>query len=73
MVFRSRTEALKFRTYLFSYGIDAKVVNTPRELSVSCGLSLRISGDAKDKVLALAKGRNADIYAVRFGGYTKIG
>lgn len=40
-VFRSRTETLNFASYLRSYGVNCVVVNTPRSINVSCGISVK--------------------------------
>lgn len=49
-VFRSRTEALTFANLLSSYGVGISIVNTPRRISVSCGISVRF--DAKFQSVA---------------------
>lgn len=40
-VFRSRSETLGYSNLLRSYGVDVKVINTPREVNVSCGISVK--------------------------------
>ncbi|MBQ7884732.1 MAG: DUF3343 domain-containing protein [Clostridia bacterium] len=42
-VFRSRTETLNFASILRSYGVFCTIVNTPRKINVSCGISVRFS------------------------------
>lgn len=42
-VFRSRTETLNFASLLRSYGVNCSVVNTPRKINVSCGISVQFS------------------------------
>ena len=42
-VFRSRTETLNFPSLLRSYGVNCSVVNTPRKINVSCGISVQFS------------------------------
>ncbi len=49
-VFRSRTETLNFASLLKSYGVRCSVVNTPRKINVSCGISVSFS--ANDVVFA---------------------
>lgn len=39
--FRSRTEALTYANLLFSYHVGVKIVNTPRNIGVSCGISVK--------------------------------
>ena len=38
--FRNRTQALQFANQLKSMGGSIKIINTPREISTSCGLSI---------------------------------
>ena len=40
-VFRSRTETLNFASLLRSYKVNCIVVNTPRSINVSCGISVK--------------------------------
>jgi len=49
-VFRSRTETLNFASILRSYGVLCSVVNTPRRINVSCGISVQFSN--KDEMIA---------------------
>lgn len=42
-VFRARNETLSFATLLRSYKIKAQIVNTPRKINVSCGISVKFS------------------------------
>ncbi|MBQ4444377.1 MAG: DUF3343 domain-containing protein [Clostridia bacterium] len=46
-VFSSRDGAMRLYDYCMSRRIAASVVNTPRELGASCGISIRIG--TKDK------------------------
>ena len=39
-VFNNRNHTMQFASYLRRLGIKCQVVNTPRELSVSCGISV---------------------------------
>lgn len=72
VVFRSRAQALSFSSALSAHGVSGKIVNTPRALSSSCGLSVRVSGFAKSVALAICPD-DATIYEIRGNGYTKIG
>ena len=49
-VFRSRTETLNFASILKSYGVSCSIVNTPRNLNVSCGISVKFN--SSDVVVA---------------------
>jgi len=42
IVFRARSETMKFYSILSSYGVNSEIVNTPRQVSVACGISLKI-------------------------------
>ena len=42
VVFRARSETMKFANLLSSYGYRATIVNTPRKISVACGISVKI-------------------------------
>lgn len=42
-VFRARNETLSFATLLRSYKINAQIVNTPRKINVSCGISVKFN------------------------------
>lgn len=42
-VFHSRTEAFTFLNLLNSYSACAKIISTPRRISVSCGISIQFS------------------------------
>ncbi len=48
VVFRARSETMKFANLLSSYGYRAIVVNTPRKISVACGISIKIDFIALD-------------------------
>ena len=39
-VFNNRNQAMQFASYLKRMGVGCKTTSTPRELSVSCGLSV---------------------------------
>lgn len=41
--FRSRTRSMRLYDLLRSGGVDCEIINTPREVSASCGLSVRVS------------------------------
>lgn len=42
-VFKNRNQAMRFASDLKRLGIASKIINTPRELSVSCGISVVFS------------------------------
>ena len=43
IVFRARSETMNFAMLLKSYKISCQVVNTPRVINVSCGISVKTS------------------------------
>lgn len=49
-VFQNRTHALTFSRNLNKMGIKTKIVNTPRELTLSCGLSIQFDYKELNKV-----------------------
>lgn len=42
MVFRSRTQTMRFHSELERRGIPSAVINTPQAAKLGCGLSVRI-------------------------------
>lgn len=50
-VFRSRSQALTFKSILESYQVPSTLIPTPRQISVSCGLCVKFHG----RFLAQAK------------------
>ena len=49
-VFQNRTQALTFSRNLNNMGIKTKIVNTPRELTSSCGLSVQFDYKELNKI-----------------------
>lgn len=45
-VFRSRSQAYSFKSILDSYKVPSSIIPTPRQVSVSCSLSVKF--EAKD-------------------------
>lgn len=43
VTFRSRGHTVKFYEYLKKNGINAEIINTPKEAGVGCGLSVKIA------------------------------
>jgi len=48
VVFRSRAETMKFASLLNSYSLPVSIVSTPRQISVSCGISAKIDASSLD-------------------------
>ena len=62
-VFRSRTETLNFASLLKSYGVYCSVVNTPRRINVSCGISVQFSAKDVNFVKQILSRRKFDTFA----------
>ncbi len=41
--FRSRTQVMYFNRILNGAGIKSEIINTPREIAIGCGLSVKIA------------------------------
>ena len=53
---RSRTGAIKISKILFGVGVDNKIINTPKEARIGCGLSVAVrTADYKRAVFALSR------------------
>lgn len=50
--FRSRTQSMKFYDLLSGGGVPCDIVNTPREISASCGLSVRVTDEDGDRAVS---------------------
>ena len=60
--FRSRQQVLRFEAALARAGIGSRVVSTPREIAVGCGLSLRFAlSDLAGVRAALARERPTNL------------
>lgn len=42
IAFRSRTESMRFGDLIAKAGVPSTLINTPRELSVGCGISVSV-------------------------------
>ena len=67
-VFNNRNQAMQFASFLKRMGVGCKTTSTPRELSVSCGLSVVFS--SSNMVQANYVLKNARFSA--FGGFFRI-
>ena len=50
--FRSRQQALKLEAALKREGLPVRMISTPREVALGCGLSVRFEGQDAPRVLA---------------------
>ena len=76
VVFRSRSETMKFSNILNSYGFSSSFVSTPRQISVSCGISAKIEAKALQISKEILKRRQfytfGGIYFFKDNDYIKI-
>ena len=63
IVFKSRSETLNFASLLKGQKIPATVVNTPREVSRACGISIKCFSEYTAKILELIRFRRYNSYA----------
>ena len=64
-VFRARNETITFANLLKSYGVNVMIVTTPRQINVSCGISVRFSYNDLETAKNLLSRRRFD----SFGGF----
>jgi len=62
-VFRARTQTLVFANLLKSYGVPIWVVNTPRNINVSCGISVKFAVQYKKIADDIINRRKFDSFA----------
>ena len=63
-VFRARTETINFANILRSYGVNVMIISTPRQINVSCGISVRFNPAYLEKAKEILSRRKFD----SFGG-----
>ncbi len=68
-VFRSRTETLNFASILRSYGVSCIVVNTPRKINVSCGISVKFSANDITLAKQIISRRRFDTFGGFYNNY----
>lgn len=64
VAFRSRAETVKFYEYATSYGVNAEIINTPKEAGVGCGFSVKV----KDLPISVLKRAVFSFNAKTFAG-----
>ncbi len=76
VVFRSRNETIKFVNIMNSYNYLASAVTTPRQISVSCGISAKIDGRAVEIAKQILGRRQfytfAGIYSYSNDQYSRV-
>lgn len=53
IAFKARSDSLKFSELLRKGGVPSTIINTPRELSVGCGLSVSVEQKYREYALSL--------------------
>ena len=66
-VFRSKTETLNFASILRSYKVPCSVVNTPRSINVSCGISVKFDAYYKQTASMIISRSNFGTFAGFYG------
>lgn len=62
-VFRARTQTIIFANLLKSYGAPVSIVNTPRRINVSCGISARFAENFKPQAQQVIARRQFSTFA----------
>ncbi|MDE7082076.1 MAG: DUF3343 domain-containing protein [Clostridia bacterium] len=65
-VFRSRSQAIDCNSRLNKYGINAALINTPKEANIGCGLSVKFAENVLNRAKILIKSGN---YSAFYGYY----
>ena len=70
--FRSRQQVLRFEAALKRQGVPARVVTTPRDIAMGCGLSVRFPverlNDARRALLSSNPGNLIGLYRAEYDG-----
>lgn len=64
--FRSRTQSIRFHGELRARGVDAMLINTPRDVSVGCGLSVKLSEQYLSAALGLERSMGLNTFLGAF-------
>ena len=64
VTFESTHHAIKGETIFKEFQIPSKTIPTPRDITLSCGLSIRFDLDEMDKVVELVKNNTLAIKGV---------
>lgn len=76
VAFRSRAHTVRFAEYLRKNGINAEIVNTPKEAGVGCGLSVKISKSVfpvvKNAVFGMGLNSFAGFFLITLTGGKRI-
>ena len=70
--FRSRQQVLRFEQALRRRGVPVRVISTPRDISMGCGLSVRFPleamGEARRALLVENPGNLIGLYRAEYDG-----
>lgn len=58
VTFKSKSEVFEFLHHCKLNGIQSKIVSTPKEIKIGCGLAVEITNGAYYKVYAIIKNNN---------------
>lgn len=64
VAFDSTHHAIQLEKILKKQGLEIKTIPTPKEISASCGLSIRFNTNLQDKVKEEIKNLNLSIYGM---------
>ena len=74
-VFNNRNQTMQFASFLKRMGVNSRTISTPRELSVSCGLSVEFEVKNLDKANYVLRGYKFSgfkgFYKINENGFTK--
>lgn len=62
-VFRARTQTITFANILKSYNVPVVIINTPRTLNISCGISVKFPVAYKETATDVIARRKFDTFA----------
>jgi len=65
ILFPSHTEGMKLETILKKNSIKYTIVPTPRQLSVSCGISMMYNEQDGDSILKLINENNVNVLGMK--------
>ena len=60
VTFRSQNNTMSFYQIIKSYGVSARIVQTPRQVQVSCGVSVRVPYGSQGIVMDILSRRRFD-------------
>lgn len=62
-VFRARTQTIMFANLMKSYNVPVVIINTPRSINVSCGISVKFASINKPIANNIIARRRFDSFA----------